>query len=131
MTYEEYQDRQQSLHDSVVQNVEDTFTNTNIGIDLIVAGYDNGQCYINVIQHPGAAVPLDVVGYACIGVGAPHAQIHMIESNYQKKIKIAELEKMVTEAKKKSEYAPGVGKKTDSVILPKEVGDDKAKTAKN
>jgi 20S proteasome alpha/beta subunit len=123
MTYEEYLDKQKTLHDSVVANIENAITENNIGIELIIAGYDQGEAYINIVQHPGISVSLDVVGYACIGIGAPHAQIHMIESNYEKSLSVKEITKMVKAAKKKSEYAPGVGQGTDIMVLPEEVKD--------
>lgn len=122
MTLEEYTEKQQTLNQEVVNSIENALTETNIDVDIIVAGHDNNECHIFTITHPGIVVSNDSIGYACVGIGAPHAQLHIIDGNYEKAQDIAIVKELVKQAKTRSENAPGVGKDTVDVVLPKTGG---------
>lgn len=120
MTFDDYFEKQQSLNQEVVNSIENALTTTNIEVDIIVAGYDDSVCHIYTITHPGVVVSNDSIGYACVGIGAPHAQLYFIDGNYEKSLTIEKVQKLVKEAKSRSENAPGVGKESVDVILPRE-----------
>lgn len=120
-----YYQMQQKLHQAVVQEVENQLINTNIGVDLIVAGHDpSGGCHIYSVTHPGIAVCHDELGYVAVGSGAPHAMYSIIGSSYKKSLPLEEVKKIASEAKKKSEVAPGVGVDTTIQTLPNDGGSE-------
>ena len=96
-----------------------TFIDTTLGnwsgcCDLIVAGKDRaGTFSLYSISNPGIANNHDLNGYVCIGTGGPHAMYHIIGAGYKKGMPEPEVKKILEEAKKKSEVAPGVGSFTD------------------
>ena len=60
----------------------------------------------------------DVIGYAAIGTGAPHAMYSLIDAGYKKSMSKEKVEEMLRQAKKRSEVAPGVGGQTKIVSIP-------------
>lgn len=121
-----YYQLQRTLHDAVTQEIEKNLTELNIGVELIVAGHNTEVgCHVYSIVHPGVSTSHGVIGYVCVGSGAPHATYHLIGSDYKKTMGREEVRGIVTEAKKKSEVAPGVGSKTTIVELSKKSGEEK------
>ena len=114
-----YFNAQQKLHISVIQEVERNLQGYNISVELIVAGIDNATNIASVysVTHPGVKQNHDAIGYVCVGSGAPHAMYFLIGGEYKKSMEINEVKKLITEAKKKSEVAPGVGKDTEIIVL--------------
>lgn len=122
LSLESYYDRQQKLVLGVVQDVESKLTSFNLKIELILAGcQDKEGCHIFTISHPGVSLLHDAVGYVSIGSGAPHVMYYFMGSEYKKNLPVEQVEKMVREAKKRSEVAPGVGRQTELIIIPEEV----------
>lgn len=117
MTLEDYYKNQNNLHIGVIQQIEKRFSEDNIGVELIVAGYDSGECHLFSIYNPGIVIDNNAIGYATIGIGAPHATYSMIDSDFKKTSSLTEVKEMVKKAKKRSEKAPGVGKQTVTVTL--------------
>jgi len=114
-----YYNMQLKLVPSVVGDIENQLVNFNIGVDLIVAGCrDGGECHLYTVTHPGVSVSHDAIGYVSIGSGAAHAMYFFISTNYHKKMSVEEVKKIVLEAKKRSQVAPGVGKQTELIIIP-------------
>jgi len=115
-----YYSFQQKLSPILVQEIDNAFENFNIAVEMIVVGYnpDGGRIYS--ITHPGLLISHDPLGYACIGTGAPHAIYYLMGSNYKKSLSKDEVTKLILEAKKKSEAAPGVGKEITLLYLPKD-----------
>lgn len=114
-----YYSMQQKLVLGVVQDIEAQLMNFNVGVDLIVAGCRDGEeCHIFTVTHPGVAVSHDAIGHVSIGSGAPHVMYFFIGSNYKKALPVEEVKKIVLDAKKRSEVAPGVGKQTEIIIIP-------------
>lgn len=116
-TIEEYNDRQKDLNQEVVNSIEKSLTEFNLGIDLLICGLDATGGHIYTISNPGISLLSDGVGYACIGIGAPHALYSLIDSGYVKSLPNEKVEAMLETAKKRSENAPGVGKLTQKKVL--------------
>lgn len=122
-----YYNMQLKLVPSVVGDIENQLVNFNIGVDLIVAGCRNGgECHLYTITHPGVSTSHDAIGYVSIGSGAPHAMYYFISTNYHKSMPVEEVKKIVLEAKKRSQVAPGVGKQTELIIIPEGSGKEPA-----
>lgn len=82
----------------------------NINIDLIIVMRDNDKNFrIFTLVHPGVLTEYSMIGHACAGGGSAYASFSLITSDYKKSSSIAEVEKLVTEAKRKAQSYPGVG----------------------
>jgi hypothetical protein len=49
----------------------------NLGLDLMIAGIDEGVGHLGIVTHPGMAVPMDTVGTSAIGSGGLHASVRL------------------------------------------------------
>lgn len=117
LTLSDYLLNQSKLHNGVVQEIEQNLVNFSIDVELIIAGSNTDRCHVLSVTHPGDLVSHDSIGYVCVGSGSPHATYYLIGSNYNKTMSLEEIQKLVQEAKEKSEVAPGVGKNTTTKIL--------------
>lgn len=115
-----YYKNHKGLLPEIVQLIDRNFRTSNLGVEFIVVGDDGSGCHIYTIIHPGDMYCNDSIGYAAIGIGAPHVIYHMIENNYRKSSSRETIIKLVGDAKKRSQVAPGVGEKTTKIIEPKE-----------
>ncbi len=116
-----YYEIQQKLQIGLVNILDNQLANFDLNVSLIILGYDkDGQksCHLYSINNPGVLICHDEIGFACIGSGAPHATYYLIGEKYKKTMDKAEVKKLVLEAKKKSEVAPGVGQDTTFDFLP-------------
>jgi 20S proteasome alpha/beta subunit len=121
LTLPSYYASQQKLVLGVVQDIESQLTNFNLQVELIVAGCrDKEECHIYTITHPGVALSHDALGHVSIGSGAPHVMYYFIGSSYHKSLPVEEVKDLVLKAKKRSEVAPGVGKQTEVIIIPRQ-----------
>lgn len=115
-----YYGRQQQLSPQIVQMVDQAMYNGDLGVEMLVAG-PNGESYtIHSITNPGAARDHTSIGYAAIGSGSPHAFYSLIEASYRSSLPREEAVKLIKGAKQRSEVAPGVGKETTLVEIPRE-----------
>jgi len=112
MSLSDYHDKQQKLLAPLVQMIDNAFKTYNPRVEFIIAGKDEGASHIFTIVNPGDSTCNDALGYAAIGSGAPHAIYSLIEGAYKKSLDKEQVEKIVKEAKKRSEVAPGVGRAT-------------------
>jgi 20S proteasome alpha/beta subunit len=119
LTLDTYIEKQQKLAMGVVGDIENKLIGFNIGVDMIIAGHNKGECHIFSIVHPGQLISNDAMSFACVGIGAPHALYYLIDSDYKRTLDLEKARKIVNDAKVKSEKAPGVGRQTYELILPK------------
>lgn len=117
LTLDSYRQIQTKMVAGVVGEIENALVNWNVGVELIVAGYNEEECHIYTITNPGQVICHDSIGYVCVGSGAPHATYYFIGSKYKKNYDLDSLKRLVRIAKKKSEVAPGVGKATTVEVL--------------
>ena len=112
--------RHQQLSPQVVQIVDQVMCNLDLGIEILVAG-PNGKIYtIHTILNPGTIHDNSAIGHGAIGSGAPHALYSLIENSYAITLSKDKVVELVKKAKTRSEVAPGVGKETTIVVMPKE-----------
>ncbi len=107
---------QRVLDEGLVKQINGIIMNANLGVEILVAGIDTVP-HILLISNPGAITTLDSIGYGLIGSGSQHAQLSMIESEYNSGISKEKGLFSLLEAKKRAEYDPGVGELCDIVII--------------
>ncbi len=91
-----------------------------IELSAIIAGLDHEGPHIYIIEDPGILSNFNDIGYAAIGSGNYHAMRSFIENNYSIDMPVWQALYIVYEAKKYAESAPGVGKRTDAIIITRE-----------
>ena len=106
----------QRLLPQIVQIIDRAFAEFNAGVDFVLGKEDN-TCRIFTISNPGQLGCHDPIGYAAVGSGAPHAIYSIIDSKYKKSMDKDTVEKIVIEAKTRSEVAPGVGNATKIITV--------------
>ncbi len=115
-----YYTNQKVLLPGIVQAIDKVFRTLNLGVEFIIAGKDSSGCHIYTTSHPGELFCLDSIGYASIGIGAPHVVYHMIEHKYRKSSSKDIVVKLVDDAKIRSQVAPGVGTKSEKILVAEE-----------
>ncbi len=119
-----YYDLQQKLQIGLTNFLDSQLANYDIGISMLIIGCDRDDpkdCHIYSINNPGVLLNHDEVGFACIGTGAPHATYYLIGERYNKTKEKGAVYKLVAQAKKRSEVAPGVGTGTKFVVIPDKI----------
>lgn len=112
--------RHQQLAQQVVQMIDQAMTQTNIGVEFIIAGFSGSTHTIHTILNPGVISNNNPIGHGAIGSGSPHALYSLIEDNYNPSLSKEDVIDMVERAKTRSEVAPGVGSATAQVVMPRE-----------
>lgn len=112
-----YYNHHQRLLPQIVQMIDRAFAEFNAGVEFILAGKGDNKCEIYLIANPGQVACHDPIGYGAIGSGSPHAIYSLIESKYKKSLDKKTVEKLVSDAKKRSEVAPGVGEATTIISI--------------
>ncbi|SFS16516.1 hypothetical protein SAMN05421771_2926 [Granulicella pectinivorans] len=90
-------------------------------IQAIVMGIDASGAHIYEVSNEGV-VCQDWTGFASIGAGAWHANSQLMFGEHVKHKEMAETLMLVYTAKKRAEVAPGVGEKTDMIVIGPELG---------
>lgn len=116
-TLQDYYNMQTRLTPAVHQQIENQLLSFNLGVEMIITGYDGNECHIYTISHPNVLVCHDSLGYATIGSGAPHSHYYLIGSEYKKSEDISKVKVIILEAKKRAQVAPGVGDDTITEII--------------
>jgi len=106
-----------NLPESIYITLDDKIQNYDFNLDIIVGGVDDEGAHIYYIENPGTLESYDSVGYFAIGTGDIHATLTFISRDYFQEISTKESLYIIYEAKRISEKAPGVGKKTDIWII--------------
>ncbi len=117
LTIDSYYQNHQRLLSQIVQMIDNAFMRWDPMVQFIVAGMGDTLCNIITVTNPGDSICHDAIGFAAVGSGAPHAMYSIIESDYKKSMDKVTVEKIVRQAKERSEVAPGVGKETRMVTV--------------
>jgi len=114
---QDYLTRHNSLNNNVVALVDQNLMNQKFFRETyILAGINpDGEAKIYLIQPPGKYG--EVSDFIAIGSGQSHASNSLYARGYDVKQQSEESVYLVFEAKKRSEIAPGVGVKTDMLLL--------------
>ena len=112
-----YYEGHKTILPQIVQMIDNAFRRYNPRVDFILAGKGESQCHLFTIVNPGDSICHNSLGFVSIGSGAPHAMYSIIESNYKKSMDTEAVKKLLLEAKSRSQVAPGVGTKTQVIVL--------------
>jgi hypothetical protein len=115
-SFDEFHRKQQHLHESVVFDLNERIREHDLGLQLILIGFDD-RAHIFHVFNPGEARSFDSLGYCTIGMGDRHADNVFAWYRYSSSTPRPEALYIAFEAKKKSEMAGGVGSTTDALII--------------
>lgn len=113
-----FYNRHQQLAQQVVQMIDQVMTQTDIGVQFLIAGGSGSTHTIHTIINPGIICDNNPIGHGAIGSGSPHALYSLIEDKYNPSLDRKTVLEMVEHAKTRSEVAPGVGSATAKVVIP-------------
>ena len=116
-SYKEYHEKQKSMHDSMVFNLNERIREYNVGLALLLVGIDDQKGHIINISNPGIWRNLDNLGFLCLGMGERHADNVFAWYQYTLSVPLNDAVYISFEAKKKAEAAGGVGQATDMMII--------------
>jgi hypothetical protein len=117
-TMEWFNENQRGLSDEVVYRLDKILEDYDIGLEFLVAGVDRSGGHVYYVTNPGTIYSYDSLGWASIGSGEGHSDITFIDSEYTSNVPLKKAIYIGYKAKKRSEIAPGVGKKfTDITII--------------
>ena len=120
LTLENYYGAQQGLAPQVVQIVDQTMSQSDAGVEFIIAGPGETGFTLHTVTNPGVLSDHTPIGYCAIGSGAPHAMYSLIEASYKQALDKTAVQELVLNAKARSEVAPGVGSGTKTVVTEEE-----------
>jgi len=116
LTYKTFIEKQKMMSDDFVNNLSSKLENYRLEdlevVSTIITGIDRDGPHIFVVQNDYLACN-DHVGFAAVGIGAPHAQSQLMNVGYSRDSGEANSLLMIHRAKKKSEISPGVGNASD------------------
>ncbi len=116
-SFKDYQEKQKTLHDALVLDLNESIRKYDIGLSLLLIGIDKQGGHIINIGNPGIWRSYDNLGFLCLGMGDRHADNVFAWYKYTTSVPINEAIYIAFEAKKKAEAAGGVGQATDMIII--------------
>jgi hypothetical protein len=119
LTMDSFIDRQDRIGGKLSEQIlyELSGLRKNLNIEAIIAGVDLRQPHIYKIDHLGAAVCYDTVGFAAVGSGARHAELHFMSQHHSPDNNLGAALLLALGAKRKAQMAPGVGLNTDTFVI--------------
>ncbi|HLD59029.1 MAG TPA: hypothetical protein VI977_05370 [archaeon] len=89
----------------------------NLGVELLLAGIDEEGTHLYTINQAGKPIENNQIGFQAIGIGNIHAINTLISEGYSPNLDFEKALFLVFKAKKNSEAAPGVGSRTDLLVI--------------
>jgi hypothetical protein len=89
----------------------------NLGVDIVLAGIDDGGTHLYYLGHPGGLISFGKIGYNVVGSGATHVAIKFALELQHPRCSLADTLLNVYSAKKAAEVAPGVGQQTEMKVI--------------
>ena len=119
-SFGEYHEKQRTLHDALVMDLNDRIRKYNVGLSLLLLGIDEQGGHIAHVDNPGIWRGLDNVGFLCLGMGDRHADNVFAWYKHTTSVPLNDAIYITFEAKKKAEAAGGVGQATDMITIDKD-----------
>ena len=107
----------QSSASQILQQALGMVSQHNMQLDILIAGFSEGEAHLAAIANPGMALPMDTIGSAAIGSGGLHANVRLSLGRQARIVSFADTVFNVYGAKVAAEVAPGVGKMTDLAVI--------------
>jgi hypothetical protein len=118
LSLESFHGMHRGLNEQVVMLLENQLSQYNLGVELLLAGVDESGAHIYTNGNPGGGnTNHDPIGWAAIGIGAPHVlstmagYVHSATADYKQTLF------RVYSAKRGAEVAPGVGRETEMAVI--------------
>ena len=106
------------LSEQIVMLLENQLSQYDLEVELLLAGVDDSGAHIYTSGNPGGGnTNHDPIGWAAIGIGAPHVlstmagYVHSAKADYKRTLF------RVYAAKRGAEVAPGVGRETEMAVI--------------
>jgi len=119
-SFGEYHEKQRTLHDALIMDLNERIRKYNVGLSLLLIGIDEQGGHIVHVDNPGIWRGLDNVGFLCLGMGDRHADNVFAWYKHTTSVPLNDAIYITFEAKKKAEAAGGVGQATDMIIIDKD-----------
>ena len=117
-SFEDFQRKQNLLHEGMVLDVSSRIREYDLGVALLLGGVDE-KAHLYRITEPGTYRSFSELGFCCIGSGDRHAEPVFAFFKFSPKFSESEALQIGFEAKKRAEMAGGVGKEKDAWIIEK------------
>lgn len=118
LSFDDFYNRQNSLHENVVLELTRKIEKYDLGLHLLLGGVDE-KAHLYRISEPGTYRSFDELGFCCIGSGDRHADPVFAFYGFSPRLSVAEALSIAFEAKKRAEMAGGVGRQTDAWLIEK------------
>jgi hypothetical protein len=117
-------ENQKQLTDSFVKQITSEMVNFEMPqIETIICGVDLSSPFAHIYKlWNNGYVCCDPLGFACVGIGARHAELEFMSAGHNRSSLMPETLLLIYTAKKRSEVAPGVGKETDMFTMGPNLG---------
>jgi len=106
-----------TLPPNLAQFLDQRVADYQFELIMLLGGVDNSGGHLFIISDPGTYDSIDKVGFAAIGTGGRHAELTLIQNEFRPTVNLSEAVFLTYLAKKNAEHAPGVGEKTDMVLI--------------
>jgi hypothetical protein len=121
LSLESFHGMHRGLNEQVVMLLENQLAQFHLGMELLLAGVDDSGAHIYTNSNPGGGnTNHDPIGWAAIGIGAPHVLSTMAGYVHSAKTDYKQTLFRVYAAKRGAEVAPGVGRETEMAVINNE-----------
>jgi len=118
LTRQQFYEKQTAIPQQLAFALDQEVKNTNLGVEILVAGVDDSGSQLHVIGNPGNAYSdMRQIGFHAIGSGALHALQSLIGFGHTGARPLADAIFSVYASKRRAEAAPGVGRETDMAVI--------------
>jgi 20S proteasome alpha/beta subunit len=109
------------MNQAIVNDIHKKLQDYNCGVEVVVTGQDSttNLCHIFLVGLSGVSFDKTDAGFATIGSGWSIATFTILQSGFNKSKKLTEIEALAKKVMQEASHAPGVGKLTESLVLPK------------
>lgn len=117
LTTDKFINDNKKLRQSLASDLADNLLNCSLNAETIIIGKDHLGYHIFVVLDPGVAKCCDSIGFAAIGYGQRHAESLLMTARYSRQWPWQRALLLTYAAKKRAEFAPGVGGSTDFFMV--------------
>jgi len=107
--FSDFYQAQRMVNAEITQRIQFQIDEYDYGLEILIAGIEEGKAHIYEIFNPGTSKCFDSIGFHAIGSGVPHALNSLIARGCNQDMCLEECLITIYEAKKMAEKAPGVG----------------------
>lgn len=117
LNWKSYREKGNDINPQLYMILDEELSKFSLKTDFLVLGIDDKGGHVISLEFPGIVQHFDKVGFGAIGSGIPHSTVSLCLDRQTQKQPLTETLYTVYVAKRKAEYAPGVGKDTDMGVI--------------